>query len=230
MVVLIYIFTGKIDWYDTVKQSKYFIFSVIIPTMMIAIALGVVIGVQIGPEFVSRGLGNQLGILSAIVMSRELIPVVGSMMIATQYGTGLASEVANMKITEQIDALKIFDVNPNYYITTPRLISGLVFTPIVIFLSSIVAVFSSYVTVWIKEDLSLQGFLSSIWAYFHIKDLLLCLFKGSVFGTLIVLIAITLGFEAQGGAKAVGRATTMTVILSFIFIVLVDYFITMVYL
>ena len=112
----------------------------------------------------------------------------------------------------------------------PRFLAALIFTPLLIWFATVVAVFSSYVIVWFKTGLVLTSFNSSILDYFAIKDILLCLFKAAVFGIVIVLIATTRGLEAKGGAKDVGRATTMTVILSFIFIIVLDLIITAVYL
>ena len=229
-LILKSIFQLKIPWADFIHQSSYLIFNVINPVFIISIALGIVIGIQLGPEFISRGLGNQLGILSALTMTRELIPVVGSMMIATQYGTGIAAEIANMKITEQIDALKIFRVDPLYYLAVPRFLAAVLFCPVIIWLGSLLAVISSYLTVWLREGLSFQGFLGTIWSYYKVDDMFLCIYKASIFGAIIVITAITLGFQAKGGAKEVGGATTMTVILSFILIVLADYIITAIYL
>jgi len=223
-------FKGKVKLDAFIQSSLELVFNVISPVFMISIAMGVVIGVQLGPEFVSRGLGNKLGILSAITMTRELIPVIGSMMIATQYGTGLAAEFANMKITEQIDALKVFRVDPMSYLVVPKFLAALFFVPVVLWLGSLLAITSTYVTVLITENVSLQGFLHSIWDYLKISDILICLFKSAVFGMLIVLIATTQGFSVEGGAKEVGIATTRTVIISFITIIAVDYLITFIYL
>ncbi len=221
---------GRFSVADFLKHSVLLCYSVMVPVFIIAIALGVVIGVQLGPQFVSKGLGSDLGILSALMMTRELVPVVGSLMIATQYGTGLAAELANMKITEQIDALKVFKVSPIEYLVVPRFLAAVIFTPLIIWLASLIAIASSYVTVWLTEGLRLKGFLRSIWTYYKVSDISLCLTKSAIFGGMIVLIATTLGLETEGGAKEVGKATTMTVILSFIMIVLVDYVITTIYL
>ena len=228
--VFYYIFSFKVDLRELVKQSFYYVFSVIISVILVAIALGVVLGIQIGPEFVSKGLGSKFGILSSLTMSRELIPVLGSMMIATQYGTGFASEVANMKVSEQIDALKVLKISPAYYLIAPRFLAALFFTPLIIWFATVIAIFSSYIVVWMKTGLVWSSFASSILDYFAIKDILLCLFKAAVFGIVIIMIASTRGLEARGGAKDVGRATTMTVILSFIFIIVLDLIITTIYL
>lgn len=227
---LVHISKGRCSKNDFFDQARILIFNSLVPVITIGIALGVVLGVQMGPEFVSHGLGNQLGIVSALTMTRELIPVIGSLMIATQYGTGIAAEIANMKITEQIDALKVFRVDHIRYLVVPRFLAAVVFSPLIIWFGSIIAVYSTFLTVNLTEGIRLQGFANSIWDYYKLKDIWLCLMKSSVFGALIVLIAVTLSFEVSGGAKEVGKATTQTVILSFIFIVLIDYIISSIYL
>lgn len=228
--VIYFIFSFKVDLRELVKQSYHYIFSVLISVTLVAVALGIVLGIQIGPQFVKSGFANMFGLLSSLTMSRELVPVLGSMMIATQYGTGLASEIANMKVTEQIDALRVLKISPAYYLIVPRFLAALFFTPLIIWFAVIVAVFSSYVVVWAQEGLVLNSFTSGIIDYFAIKDIALCMFKAAVFGVVIVLVGSTKGLEAQGGAKDVGVATTMTVILSFIFIIVLDLIITAIYL
>ena len=142
-----FIIQGKFKFADVVKRSLEYFKNVIAANLMIGMILGIVLGVQIGPEFISRGLGSNMGILAALVMSRELIPVVGSLMIATQYGTGFASEVANMKISDQVDALKIQQVDPVGFLVVPRFIAAILASPFIIWFSTMVAVLSTYVTI-----------------------------------------------------------------------------------
>jgi phospholipid/cholesterol/gamma-HCH transport system permease protein len=212
------------------EQSIILVLNSLSPVIVIGIALGVVIGVQMGPEFVAHGLGNKLGIISALTMTRELMPVIGSLMIATQFGTGIAAEIANMKISEQIDALKVFRVDHIEYLVMPRFMAAIVFCPVIVWISAVVSVFSTFVTVYINHGIRFQGYINSIWDYLQLKDIGLCLIKSSIFGALIVLIALAISLSVRGGAKEVGKATTQTVITSFIFIVLVDFIITTIYL
>jgi phospholipid/cholesterol/gamma-HCH transport system permease protein len=220
----------KFSFKSFFEQSIILVLNSLTPVLVIGVALGIVIGVQMGPEFVSHGLGNKLGIISALTMTRELMPVIGSLMIATQFGTGIAAEIANMNISEQIDALKVFKVDHVEYLAVPRVMSAIVFCPIIIWVSAVIAVLSTFVTVYINHGIRFQGYINSIWDYLKLKDIYLCLIKSSVFGALIVLIALTISLSVRGGAKEVGKATTQTVITSFIFIVLVDFLITMIYL
>ncbi len=229
-LMLKYIFSGHCNYQVFLQESKTLIFNCISPIFMIAIALGIVMAVQLGPEFVSRGLANQLGLLTSITMTRELIPVVGALMIATQYGTGIAAEIANMKITEQVDALMVLKVDPIYYLAVPRFLAAICFTPLVIFLGDLVAILASFTTLRLREDIRLTGLLNNIQNYFEMDDIWFCLLKSSIFGAVIVLTAITIGLDVKGGAKEVGKATTSTVILSFIFVVFIDYIITSIYL
>lgn len=224
------LFRFKFNFVDFLKYSNQFISSVVLPIAVIAIAMGVVLAVQLGPEFVSRGMGNQMGILATITMTRELIPIVGSFMIATQYGTGFAAELAHMKISEQIDALKVLKVNPLLYLVAPRVLAVVVFAPILLWLASIVAVVSCYITIWTKMRVNLHGYLNTILDYLKVTDILLCMIKSAIFGAIIMITATTIGLETQGGAREVGKSTTNSVILAFILIVIFDYLITAIYL
>lgn len=221
---------GKIDSKELINHSVKIAYDTLPIISMTAIAVGVVIGIQLAPHFAARGVGNNIGIITALAMTRELAPMIGSMMLATQYGSGTAAELANMKVTEQVDALKVLKVDPIEYLVLPRFIAALIFSPIIIFLSAVLGIFSAYLTANFIEGISFGGYMRSIWDTLKISDVYICLIKASIFGVLIVLIATTMGLETRGGAKEVGRATTLTVVLSFVAIVIVDYIISFVYL
>ncbi len=226
-----YLFKNKIFQPNLVSYGARFISSVTLPTIVIAIALGVVIGVQLGPQFVSKGVGSKLGILALLTMSRELVPIMGGFMIATQYGTAITAEIANMQITEQLDALKILKINPIYYLVLPAMLAGLVLAPLVFWLAVIFGTYSTFLTVWINEGLVWSSFQSGIMNFFHISDLLLCLIKACLFTVLLVILSATIGMNVgKGGAREVGTATTTTVIAGFITVIICDLICTMVYL
>ena len=226
-----YLFKSQIFLPHLISYGARFTSSVTLPTIVIAIALGVVIGVQLGPQFVSKGVGSKLGILSLLTMSRELVPIMGGFMIATQYGTAITAEIANMQITEQLDALKILKINPIYYLVLPAMLAGLVLAPLVFWLAVILGTYSTFLTVWINEGLVWSSFQSGIMSFFHISDMLICLVKACLFTVLIVIISATIGMNVKkGGAREVGSATTTTVIAGFITVIICDLICTMVYL
>jgi len=228
--IFYYLLKGKLDIREFVIQSSRLACNSWQAVFAVMVALGVVIGIQLAPEFATRGFGSEMGIIAAVSMLRELAPVIGALMIATQYGSGTAAEFANMKITEQVDALRVFKVSPVEFLILPRFMAAVIFFPALIWLSALIGIASTYVTSHIVEDIALNGFLNSIWTYLVVDDIYLCLFKSSVFGAMVIIIASVLGLRTRGGAKEVGRATTLTVILSFILIVLADFIITSIYL
>lgn len=223
-------FSSAVDRAEFLSQAKRLVFESWQSVFAIMVALGTVIAVQLAPEFDKQGLGSQMGIVSGLAMTRELAPVIGCLMVATQYGSGIAAELANMKITEQVDALKVMKVSPIAYLVVPRFFAAMIFLPLEIWAAALIGLFSCYFVSNLVADISFSGFMSSIWSYMGVEDVYLCLFKASVFGCIIVLIASVLGLSAKGGATEVGRATTLTVILSFVTIVLVDLLVTSIYL
>lgn len=193
-------------------------------------AIGVVVGIQLAPEFAERGLGSNLGVTTAVAMTREVAPIIGSLVIATQYAAGITAEFANMKVTEQIDALKILKVNPLEFLVVPRALAALIFVPFVIFLGALGGVLATFVTSNLTEQIALNGFSRTIWEGLAVSDVYICLFKAAVFGLMVIMIAATIGLETKGGAKEVGRATTLSVLANFVATLVVDYIISAVYL
>ena len=228
--VLSLVFQGKIEKHEFLIQAKRVACDALIPVLVINTALGVVIAVQLAPQFADQGLGSNMGILAAASLTREVGPIMGAMMIATQYGTGTAAELANMKITEQVDALKVFKVDPAYYLIVPRFLAATIFAPIIILLAVLAGIASTYIFSWLLEDIALNGFLGTIQAYLKIGDIYLCIFKSIVFSALIIVISSMLGLSTRGGAAEVGKITTLTVIINFITVVIVDYIISAIYL
>ncbi len=228
--VLRLICNTKIDKRELISHSARISFDAIPVVFMTTISIGVVIGIQLAPEFASRGVGNNIGIVTTIAMLREVAPIIGSLMIATQYGTGIAAEIANMKVTEQVDAMKVLGVDPLEYLVVPRFLAAVFMTPPVIFMSAIAGVAGTFIVSHFMEGVAISGFLRGIWDYLQFKDILICMFKGGVFGAAIVLISTSIGLATHGGAKEVGRATTKTVMISFVVVVLLDYIISSIYL
>ncbi len=221
--------SGKFERREFITQASHLVSSSWQSVGAIMVALGVAIGIQLAPEFDSRGMGSEMGIVSALTMIRELGPIMGSLMIATQYGSSTAAEISNMKITEQVDALKVFRVDPVAFLVVPRFVAAVAIFPIINWLASLIGIASCFVTASMVTDIQFKGFMNSIWSYLAVNDILLCLVKSAIFGAMIVLIASSIGLTTSGGAKEVGQATTLTVILSFVMIVVVDFILTALY-
>jgi len=167
-----------------------------------------------------RFVGAALG----ITLARELGPVFSALMLTARAASGMATELGSMRITEQIDALTAFAVNPVQYLVTPRVLAGTLMAPLMTMIFNLVGIFGGYVAaVTIEHTDSAQFFYTLQW-YTDPSDVLQGLFKAAVFGLTLTLVGCYQGFYASGGAKGVGQATTRAVVISSVLILCLDYF------
>lgn len=216
------IFKGELNFRELIEQCERFGISSLPITLSIVGMTTIIIVSQIAQEMVKQGGGNFVGALVSILMVRELGVIMSGFAIISMIGSSLASEIATMRVTEQIDALRTLKVNPFGYLFVPRILAGMIMMPFVVIISSFVGVIMGAMTSNLVAGLSYRSFFDSLWAGIYIKDLFVCIAKAFCFGGTISLISCAFGFYAKGGAKGVGLATTGAVVWSFVAIVIID--------
>ena len=149
--------------------------------------------------------------------------------IISMIGSSIASEIATMRVTEQIDAIKVLKVNPIQYLFVPRVLSGMIMMPVVVVIASVVGVLAGAVTAKLSSELGYRAIFDSMWLGIYMKDLSVSIMKSICFGATIALISCSCGYYAKGGAKGVGEATTKAVVWFFIAIVIIDMFFAIAY-
>ena len=191
-------------------------------TLSIVGMTSIIVAMQVAGEMVKQGAGNYVGMLVAILMVREEAAIMAGFAIISMIGSSLASEIATMKVTEQIDAITVLKVNPIHYLFTPRVIAGILMMPLVVIISSLVGILGGAAASNIVSGLSYKAYFDSVWFGLNMHDLNVCIMKSLSFGFIIALISCSCGMEAKDGAKGVGQATTKAVVWSFVAIVIVD--------
>jgi len=186
----------------------------------------IVYSFHIAPEFYTRGLSVYLGGIVALALIREGAPVMGALAIVTQYCSGMTAQIASMKVTEQLDAMKLAKANPVIYLLFPMICSGIVGFPLVIAICILVSILVNYLTSNLLINVTYQVYTTSIFNAVVIKDLLLVLVKSSIFGFVSTLVSFTCGILTVGGSKSVGNSTRLSVIINFALVVILDYIIT----
>jgi len=188
--------------------------------------IGAVFAAQTEFQFKDLGLSSGVGPVVAIAMCRELGPVLCALMIAGRVGSAMAAELATMKITEQIDALRALAVYPTEYLIVPRFLAMLVSMPILVGLAILCGIGAGYyVAVHILQVPGVYYWNNTV-KYTHAKDISIGLVKGFFFGIIILLIGCNKGLTAAQGAEGVGLATTEAVVDSFIIILIANFFFT----
>ncbi len=216
------ILKGEIDFKELLTQCDRFGVSSLPITLSIVGMTSIIVASQVAHEMVKQGGSNFVGMLMTILIVREVGSIMSGFAITSMIGSSLASELATMRVTEQVDAIDVLGVDSIRYLFVPRVLSGAVMMPFVVILASVTGVLLGAVTSDMFAGLTYRAYFDSAGLGLYMKDLGVCLLKAVVFGITIALISCTCGFFASGGAKGVGIATTKAVVWSFIAIVVWD--------
>lgn len=219
---LSYIFKLEIDPKAVIEQSARFGVSSLPITLSIVGMSSIIVAMQVAGEMVKQGAGNYVGQLVTIMIVREDGVIMSGFAVISMIGSSIAAEIATMRVTEQIDAMKALKVDPIKYLFVPRVVSGILMMPLVVTVASVVGVLGGAVASHVVGGLNYRAFFDSVWYGLYVKDIQVCFAKALVFGGTIALISCTCGYRAKGGAKGVGIATTKAVVWSFVSIVIWD--------
>ena len=207
---------------EIIEQCSRFGVSSLPITLSIVCMTSIIVSMQVAGEMVKQGGGSFVGMLMAILTVREEGAIMSGFAIISMIGSSLASEIATMKVTEQLDAIQVLKVNPVHYLFTPRVSAGTLMMPLVVILASLFGIAGGAVAANITSELSYKAYFDSVWFGLSMHDLMVCLLKSISFGFAISLISCACGMEAKDGAKGVGIATTKAVVWSFVTIVMID--------
>ncbi len=167
-----------------------------------------------------------LGAVVAISMARELGPVLTALMVVARVGSAMTAQIGTMKITEQIDALRVLAVNPVRYLVSPRLVASVLSLPLLTIVADVVGIFGGWFVAVKLFGVNDYLFWQKMKDIVEIHDFLGGLYKAAIFGLIIAAVSCYFGFAAKGGAEGVGRATTTSVVTSSMLILIVDYFLS----
>jgi phospholipid/cholesterol/gamma-HCH transport system permease protein len=159
-------------------------------------------------------------------MTRELGPVLTSLMVTGRAGSAMAAELGTMRVTEQIDALTVMALNPIKYLVTPRVIAAFLVLPVLTVISNFVGIIGGYLVGVKLLGINEGAYIDKMIKFVELNDIYNGLVKAAVFGIIFSIISCYKGFYTKGGAEGVGRATTEAVVVSSVTILVTDYILT----
>ncbi len=221
--VLSYILKLRINFKAVIEQSSRFAVDSLPITLTIVGMTSTIIAMQIAPELAKQGAENYIGMLSALVMIRELAAIMSGFAIISMIGSSFASELASMSVSEQINAMQVLKVDPVEYLIVPRFLAGVIMMPVVFVVASFTGLLCAGYVSKLTADLSILNYIDSLWRGLYVRDIMIALLKSVFFGGTIALISCSSGYATKGGAKEVGEATTCAVVWSFLAIAIWDY-------
>lgn len=194
--------------------------------LIISFFVGTNLALQGYNAFVPLGGQSLMGMFVALAGVRELCPLMVAAMIAAKAGTEMASQMAVMRIREQIDALEVMAIDPYWYLVTPRVFGIVLVLPALTMISITTLMMSAYLVTVYQLGESGGTFLTLAAQTLTGTDLIVALVKGGAFGILIAFISCYCGFHSDPGPKGVGRSTNAAVVASAVGCAILNYFIS----
>ncbi len=193
---------------------------------MISLFTGMVLALQSAYQLQRFAAEMYIASLVAFSMTRELAPVLTALIVAGRVGASITAELGTMQVTEQIDALETLATNPVKYLVVPRFMALVIIAPILTLYADFIGIIGGYIIGVYKLGISHSMYMKNTWNPLKYKDIWTGLVKSVVFAIIICIVACYEGMKTEGGAEGVGRATTSSVVVSFILIIASDCLLT----
>lgn len=213
---------GPFDRFNTFDQMKKIGVSSLPIVTLISLFTGIVLALQSAYQMQKISAQLYIASLVSLSMMRELGPVLTALIVAGRVGAAITAELGTMKVTEQVDALETLATDPVRYLSVPRFAALVTMLPILTIYADFIGIIGGYLVGVYKLGIGSGIYLKMTYDPLMFKDLFTGLAKSIVFGVVICIIACYEGFRTEGGAEGVGKATTLSVVTSFILIIASD--------
>jgi phospholipid/cholesterol/gamma-HCH transport system permease protein len=188
--------------------------------------IGAVMVLQTGSQFTRFGQTSLTGDVVAIALVRELGPTITGLLVAGRCASGIASELGSMLVTEQVDAMRAMGTDPNRKLVVPRVLATLVMAPLLTTMTDFIGLLGGCVASVFSLRLSAIEFWRRAIDALEFADLMQGFSKALVFGFILATVGCYKGLTVRGGTQGVGRATTQSVVISSVLIIIADLFLT----
>jgi phospholipid/cholesterol/gamma-HCH transport system permease protein len=197
---------------------------------VIALFTGMVLALQTASALGRFGAKGFIGVVVAISLVREIGPVFTGIMVAGRVGSGIAAEIGSMKVTEQIDAIRVMGANPVKRLVVPKLVATVVALPLLTVMADAVGIVGGLLISVMEFQVTSYYYFTSILQQISFQDVTSGIGKTFFFGLIIAIIGCHQGMTTTGGTVGVGRSTTATVVVASILILVTDFFLTKIFL
>lgn len=184
--------------------------------------IGLVLGMQSQPVLARFGAEMFLPGMIALSVIRELGPVLTALIFAGRVGSGIGAELGSMRVTEQIDAMEVSAVDPFRFLVVTRIIATTLMLPLLTIYVDFIAILGGYISVIITQNMTFSYYIQLVMEAVRFSDIIPGVSKTFVFGFIVGVVGSYLGFNASKGTEGVGKASTTSVVISSLLILLVD--------
>ncbi len=219
------VFTRPTRWHLYFKQMEFIGNRSLSVVLLTGSAIGAILTLQLVYTLRNFSSENLIGGIVALIMAKEMGPLLAGLMINGRVASAIAAEIGTMRVSEQIDALEAMSVDPVQYLISPRMVAGVVMLPFMTMITNMVAMVASWLVAIPLLGLDSGVYFAKIDDFLDLATLLKGLAKSSLFGLILTFVGAYKGFFTRGGAEGVGKATTNAVVTGSVLILLADYFV-----
>lgn len=214
-----------------ILEQIYFVANKSLPIILVCVSFAAIVTILEASFHMKLVIQNDFMVpgFAALLILRELGAIITALLLASRVGAGYASEIGSMKITEQVDALKMLSIDPVNYLVVPRFLGSIIGTVILTVIANIVCILAAMLICELLLGYTYAVFLTSMQRFVQFSDLIFALIKGACFGAIIPIVAAYYGFRCEAGAEGVGRATTNTVVVASMGIISMDFILSYIF-
>ncbi len=194
--------------------------------LITALFTGMVLALQTGFALARFGAKPYVGSVIGLSLVRELGPVLTALMVGGRVGAGITAELGAMRVTEQVDAIRSLGADPVQKLVLPRVIAATLALPLLTVLANLLGMLGGLVISATQFQIAPNFYVQTVLNVVTIEDFLSGIAKTLVFGWIIAMVACFHALETTGGTVGVGRATTRTVVVASIAVLISDFFLT----
>lgn len=194
--------------------------------LMTAVFVGLVMVLQTGVQLIKFGSKNYVPGIAFIANAREMVPVFTAFVVGARVAASIAAELGTMRVTEQIDAMDVLNVDPIRFLVAPRVIVTTVLLPCITILCLVAGFLGGMIVAATALNIHPLEYYIVALKFAYLSDVYSGIIKTILFGMVIALVGCYYGFNTRGGAQGVGRSTTTSVVVTLILILLWDFVMT----
>jgi phospholipid/cholesterol/gamma-HCH transport system permease protein len=218
------LFTRPVYWREIILQMDRVGVGSLTIVMLTGFFTGAVLAIQSEGALRRYGAVSMTGSLVTLTLIRELGPVLSALMLSGRIGSGIASELGSMVVSDQINAMRSMGTDPTRRLVTPRMIAMVIMLPLLTIVCDAVGMCGGWIIAYYKLLISSNQYWSDAMNALQFSDLVGTLVKPVFFGFIIAMTGCYIGLRTHGGTEGVGRATTQAVVSSSILVIAVDFF------
>ena len=213
---------NRYRWQATVKQMLEIGVDAMPMVSLMAICTGFIFAMQGASELRRFGALRYVIDLVAVGFTRELGPLMTAIAVSGRSGSAFAAEIGTMKVTEELDSLRVMAFEPVEFVLAPKYLAALIVVPCLSIVSNACGILAGGLFMFFSTRLTPMLYLHYVFAAIDLRDVVMGLIKSVVFGTIIAQVGCLEGFRVRGGPDSVGRSTTSAVVKSTFLVIVAD--------